>query len=49
MPARYYKRNKEKFKKEASKRYQNLSERKKNKKRQYAQSYQNLSEKVKKE
>ena len=32
MPAGYYKRNKEKFKKEAHKRYQNLSERKKKQK-----------------
>lgn len=49
MPAGYYKRNKEKFKKEARKRYQIFQKERKNKKRQYAQSYQNLSEKVKKE
>ena len=41
----YYQKNKEKLRKEARERYQNLSEGEKDKKRQYARErYRNLSE-----
>ena len=45
MPAKYYRRNKERLRKEARERYQNLSEEEKKKKRQYFRKRnKNLSE-----
>ena len=45
MTNNYYKKNKEKLRKEARERYQNLSEEEKDKKRQYARErYRNRSE-----
>ena len=45
MPAGYYKKNKERLKKKACDRYQNLSEKYKIKKKKYGrQRYRNVSE-----